>query len=141
MTRLHDQPLTTPHAEKPTALIVDDEPIIRYVLRAHLEDLGFDVLAAGRAESALEIYRDSGSRIDLILLDLHLPAMTGRQCFVALKQLDSRARIIITTGSTLDEDREQWLRDGAVGFINKPFNLDDVTALVNQVLDEECSPA
>lgn len=119
-----------------TILVIDDEPIIRYVLRTHLSSLEYIVIEAGDAETALGLYEQFGTHIDLVMLDLKLPSMSGRQCLEVLKRANPQVRVIITTGTYLDEDLDKWLEAGAVGVLEKPFDLSRVTALVAGALKE-----
>jgi PAS domain S-box-containing protein len=118
-----------------TVLLVDDEEMIRSLGRKMLEQAGYRVLEALTGEEAVEIYRNEGSRIDLVVLDLIMPGMGGRQALAELKNMDPDVRVVIASGYSPDGLAESATETGAAGFITKPFRRHDVLRTVREVLD------
>ena len=118
-----------------TILVVDDEEAIVELGRRSLEGLGYRVLTAGSGEEALELYRRRGGEIDLVLLDLGMPGLGGPRCLKALKTLDPRVRVIIASGYSANGAVREFLRDGGVAYLGKPFRLKDLAHKVREVLD------
>ncbi len=118
-----------------TVLLVDDEEFVRDLGQAILTELGYRVLLAGDGAEALEVYEAQGDEIDLVILDLTMPRLSGRQVMAAILQNRPEARIIISSGFS-DETRESNLTSlGAAAFIPKPYRLDHLARVVRQVLD------
>ncbi len=114
----------------PTILLVDDEPTIRYLLRASLEGRGYHLIEAADGLSALQAAQRD--RPDLILLDIALPGLSGLEVCRRLKEDPATAAtsILLLTGYVQQTEREAADRLGARGCIAKPFSP---AALVTQV--------
>jgi CheY-like chemotaxis protein len=102
-------------------LVVDDEEVMRITAKAILEDLGYSVLLAANGEEALSVFMESGEPVNLVILDMIMPAMNGKDCFFALKKLYPEVRVILSSGFVQDEDLEDMKRSGLKGYINKPY--------------------
>jgi CheY-like chemotaxis protein len=112
-------------------LVVDDDENIRKVAKITLASVGFHVLEAGSGDEALEVETTAQ---DIVLLDLSMPAMDG---FAVLQQMrlrgPQRPRIIVFTARPAERDRQRALHMGAVGFVSKPFDPDEMLAEVQRV--------
>ncbi len=117
-----------------TILIVDDEPMVRYVLQEMLEAIGYQVLVAGSGSEALDIYRTDGKEVDLVIIDLMMPNMDGRACFAALKELDSQVRALLSTGFSLDGSVQSALDAGMHGFIQKPYEIKKLADVISKAI-------
>jgi signal transduction histidine kinase/ActR/RegA family two-component response regulator len=116
-----------------TVLFVDDEVAILSATRRLLETEGHQVLTADNAHDAIRIAR--GSRpIDVILLDLRMPGLSGVEAFEPLAAAQPRARIILCSGYELDGAARALLDRGAAEFVRKPFRLEDLTAAIGRAL-------
>ena len=115
-------------------LVVDDEETMRITAKAILEDLGYNVLLAENGEEALKMYNHALTSIDLVLLDMIMPQMNGRECFNALRELDPEARVIISSGFTRDEDLSALKESGLKGFIKKPYRTAPLSQIVHKAL-------
>jgi len=120
-----------------TILVVDDEPEIRDLTQEALEMLGYSVKMAVNGEQALDIYREHGKFIDLVLLDLNMPGMGGHKCLQELLRLDPTVRVLIASGYSASGQARDTLESGAAGFIGKPYQLRELEAAVRRVLDEK----
>ena len=109
-----------------TILLVDDEEIVLTVGGAIFEKLGYRVLRAMNGHEALMVAQKEGASIDMIILDLTMPVMSGEAVFPLLRDICRKAKIVICSGFGEDE-RVQRLQDqGAAGFIQKPFRATEL---------------
>ena len=123
---------------KPTILLVDDEAMIRDLGRAVLNSAGFQVLTAEDGAEAVEVFGRERERIALVILDVTMPRMSGRDAFRHLIEIDPAARILFSTGYSAEDIAEL---DGAVGLLNKPYRPHELLATVRSILDPEPASA
>lgn len=111
-------------------LLVDDEPMLLEVSAELLRDLGYTVACAGDGEQAIDWFREHWRETDLVILDMIMPRLGGRDCFFALRRIDPDARVIIASGYAETEQVRQILAAGAASFLHKPFDLKDLALAV-----------
>lgn len=131
--------MTSPPRKPPTILIVDDEAGLRRVLERFLERHGYRVLSAGTAEAAYELL--ASEQADALLLDIHLPTMSGLALYLAIIHRWPRleGRIAIMTGDAEAEEVRAWLEHHRCVVIRKPFNLQQVADWISIVLQSSRS--
>jgi CheY-like chemotaxis protein len=117
-----------------TILLVDDEEGILAVSTALLTHLGYDVMNAKNGREALEIYRKKGETIDLVILDMIMPGMSGGETFDLLKELNPEIRVILSSGYSLDGMASQIMEHGCRSFMQKPFTLSALSQQVREAL-------
>jgi len=117
-----------------TILVADDEASVRTMLGHMIQHHGATALLAGSGEQALEIYDRDCDRIDLILLDLTMPGLSGEQILARLRQLGARQKIILMSGHSEEEIMKRCAELGAVDFIHKPFEMPAVVAKLQSLL-------
>jgi len=117
-------------------LVIDDEALIRKTLFRMLSSVGYEVVTADSGEMGLELFRDSYSDIDLVLLDLTMPVMNGAEIFSQLQTIDPSARVFICTGEGDPADTATMVEHGAVGVLLKPFALADLRESIANVLGQ-----
>ena len=117
-----------------TILVVDDEAVMRATAAAILEDLGYVMLLADNGRTGLELFREKWNEIDLVLLDMIMPEMNGRDCFAAMKEIDPDARIILSSGFTRSDDLADLREAGLAGFIRKPYRSVALSQIVASAL-------
>ena len=115
-------------------LLVDDEGAIRELGKEILERFGYEVLLAGDGEEAVEIYRDRGGEISLVIMDYVMPGMGGRRCLEEILKVDPEAKVIIASGYSINGPTKEALKVGAKAFINKPYDLRQMLKVVKEVL-------
>ena len=117
-----------------TILLVDDEAFVRNSGRRLLGRLGFTVLTAENGQEALDLYAARQEEIRLVLLDLIMPVMAGEEAFTRLKQFDPSVRILLSSGYSREGMAEKLLARGALGFLSKPYNMEQLSAELSRTL-------
>ncbi|MBI5552388.1 MAG: response regulator [Desulfobacterales bacterium] len=119
-----------------TILLVDDEIMITDVATEMLQSLGYKVKVAMDGQEALEIYAVEGPKINLVILDLIMPGMSGGKTFSLLKEMNPDIKVLLSSGYSLSEEASIILENGCNGFIQKPYNINDLSKKVREVLDQ-----
>jgi PAS domain S-box-containing protein len=115
-------------------LVVDDEDGVREVAADLLSSLGYQVTTAADGAAAVNRYRESGDEIDVVLLDLAMPGMGGRECFLALKELDRDVKAVLCTGYGFNVAAQQLLDEGMLAIVAKPYALEQLSDAIEQAL-------
>ena len=118
-----------------TVLLVDDEDIVLDVGTQMLSALGYEVLTARNGKEAVEVFRKEGSRISMVILDLIMPEMDGRQALGAILEIDPGARVVISSGYSGEEDVETLKTLGASAVLSKPYTFDRLNTVLTLVED------
>jgi len=126
--------LTTPHGKGETILIAEDERRVRESCRRILASLGYRVLTAPNGREALQTYRSTGS-IDLVLTDMVMPEMSGKDLIQELRKADPPPRIVAMTGYVLAQDLRELKAVGNLDVIQKPLDVNTLARAVRQALD------
>ena len=117
-------------------LVVDDEEVVRKLAREMLRRAGYDVVTATGTTEAVTWYRAHPHEADLVIIDMVMPGKDGQECFKALKAIDPDVRAILSTGYGLDGHAQDTLDAGMVGYVQKPYHMDDlVTAVADALAD------
>ena len=124
-----------PRGGSETILLVDDEEMLRDVGKEILEKFGYTVLLARDGESALDLYRERGENISLIILDLIMPGMGGKRCLDELLKINPDVKVVIASGYSINCHARDALEAGAKAFVSKPFELKQILGVVREVLD------
>lgn len=119
---------------KANILIVDDETMVLDVLKEILELPGCQVLIANNGNQALKIYGSHKVPIDLVITDLGMPEMSGEILFARLKNLDPKIKVIVTSGYIEREKKESLLSQGVKSILDKPYKIESVQTVVEEVL-------
>ncbi|MGQ9454486.1 MAG: sigma-54-dependent transcriptional regulator [Armatimonadota bacterium] len=117
-------------------LIVDDEPNIRRVMEAVLKKDGHTVLTAENGQKALELLR-STPNLDVLITDLIMPDINGIELLAAAKQIDPNISVLMITAHGTIKSAVEAMKLGALDYICKPFDLDDIKILVGNALDRK----
>jgi CheY-like chemotaxis protein len=119
-----------------TLLLVEDEEKVLAIARRMLEGQGYRVLAASGAANALALADGFAEPIDLLITDVIMPEVSGRQLAEALLQRRPQTRVLYVSGYTDNTISHHGVLDGNVAFLQKPFSQQSLAAKVRQVLDE-----
>jgi PAS domain S-box-containing protein len=120
-----------------TALVVDDEEFVRELGRRVLAKSGYTVLVASGCEDALGIYRSKQDEISIIILDLMMPGMGGKDCLKEILKINPEAKVLIASGYSGDETTKHCLESGAKGFVAKPYRAGVLLEQVRKTLDAD----
>jgi PAS domain S-box-containing protein len=126
----------TPGGGDETILLVDDEAIIRNLGRTILQRYGYKVLLAEDGQDALDVYRRRKGEIDLVILDLTMPRLSGRDTLRQLLEMDPRVRMLFSSGYSAEQVTGPE-RDGVLGFVNKPYRPQELARQVRAVRDRK----
>jgi len=120
-----------------TILLVDDEQMIADVGCELLEELGYSVLVAGSGREAVDVYRKQYDEIDLVIMDMIMPGMSGGETFDRLKEIDPQVHVLLSSGYSLNGQASKILERGCEGFIQKPFNMRQLAEKVQQSMEKK----
>lgn len=129
--------LTPGLAGEETVLLVDDEPMVRDLGNEILRSYGYQVVLACDGLEALEIYESRGADIDLVVLDLLMPKLGGKDTLTGLRKLNPAAKVIICSGYGSRANELQQMMASGVNLVQKPFKPEELVSAVRQVLDGE----
>jgi two-component system response regulator AtoC len=114
-------------------LVVDDEHLIRWSLEQNLKKQGYGVVTAASGEDALRLIREESP--ELVLLDIQLPGINGLEVLEKIKEMDEEVIVIMVTALGVLETAVKAMRMGAHDYINKPFNLDELSIVIRKALE------
>lgn len=118
-----------------TILLVDDESLILQVGRRMLKELGYRVFIARNGKSALKIFSACRDGIDLVILDIVMPVMDGKEVFAGMKRIKPDLQVLLASGYGIDWQARRMIEDGCQGFIQKPFKLNEISHQIRKILD------
>jgi CheY-like chemotaxis protein len=102
-----------------------------------LTEANYKVITASNGKEALDLYEKRQQEIKLVILDLNMPVMDGRQCLEALLSMNSNVKAIIASGYSANGTVKRILETGAKGFIDKPFDIARLLENIRQIIDQE----
>jgi PAS domain S-box-containing protein len=118
-----------------TILLIDDEEIIIDVSREILEALGYRVWTVRTGQEAIALYKSRKNEIDLIILDMIMPGMSGGDTFDHLRVIHPGVKVILSTGYSLTGQAREIMARGCRGFIQKPYKIETLSQKVREVLE------
>ncbi|HMF15715.1 MAG TPA: response regulator [Gemmataceae bacterium] len=119
-----------------TILVVEEEEGIRSLLQLILVNEGFKVLLTGNGQDALNLYRDQGSTIDLVLMDVRMQHLDGPTTFTALRSMNDQVRCCFMTGDASSDREQELLALGGLHVFRKPFpSLSELIRTIQRCLD------
>jgi PAS domain S-box-containing protein len=124
-----------------TLLLIDDEPMVLDVTRSMLQSLGYRVFSAGNGREAMAVYREKRSEIDLVILDMIMPGISGSDIFDGLREINPKQRVLLSSGYSIHGKAKEMLERGCSGFLQKPFLLKDLAREVRTILDVKKEPS
>lgn len=118
-----------------TILVVDDEEDIRELTSEALSNHGYNILDASSGEEALDIYNKHIKSIQMVILDLNMPGMGGKECLKKIKSLNPEVRVLFASGYSATGQGKESLKAGAKDYISKPYQLTVLLNKVREILD------
>ena len=122
-----------------TILLVDDESVVLEVGEQFLIHLGYTVFTAGTGAEAVEIVLQHAGNIDLLILDMAMPCMSGSETFDEIKKIKADMKILLMSGYNRNGEAQRIMDRGCNGFIRKPFSLEQLSHKIASILHENDS--
>ncbi len=120
-----------------TVLLVDDEDMIIDVSERLLEKLGYKVLIARSGKDAIKTYKTKKDYIDMVILGITMQDMSGGDIYDKLKEINPAIKVLLSSGYSINEQATGILERGCDGFIQKPFNVRDLSQKIREILDKD----
>jgi two-component system cell cycle sensor histidine kinase/response regulator CckA len=118
-----------------TVLLVDDEQMVLEVTRKLLESLGYRVYAAGSGQEAIAVYLGKRKEIDLVILDMIMPGISGGETFDRLREIHPKISVLLSSGYSINGEAQTIMARGCSGFLQKPFQMENLSRKVREILD------
>lgn len=126
-------PVKRTKGQKLKVMVVDDEKLFQKLARDMLKKFGYQVKVCENGKAAVEYYKKSWKQVDLVLLDMVMPEMNGKETFLALQKINPLVKVILSSGFSMDEDAQEILNQGVLGFIQKPFDANELGKVIDEV--------
>lgn len=120
-----------------TILLVDDEESVLDLGTEILEILGYTVLEAKDGKEAVHVYKTHKKEISLVILDLVMPTMGGKEAFDRMKAINPDAKVLIASGFSINGEVQAILNQGANGFIQKPYGMKALSQTIAEIIGDE----
>jgi two-component system cell cycle sensor histidine kinase/response regulator CckA len=133
--QLEEQPTTEARGGSETILLVEDEELLKELVRSLLEAKGYRVLTAGDGEEAINVFQQHQQEIKVIITDLDLPKFSGDELCRRITVINPRIPLILASGFIEPGMKSQVFGDGVKGFLQKPYKANEVLRSVRAVLD------
>ena len=112
-------------------LVVDDDPGTRNILTLILKEKGHKVTSAKDGREA--VARITKKHFDIVFMDIRMPTMGGLDAYLTIRDIDTEATIILMTAYVIEGHAHSMPQDGAYGIIYKPFDMEDIIRLVDEI--------
>jgi CheY-like chemotaxis protein len=134
-TAVDPTPRSKPAAGSGTILLVDDEQMVLDVTAQMIERLGYTVIQARNGLEAVARFRENPQAVSLVILDMIMPEMGGGEVFDQLKRIDPRVKVLLASGYSMQGQAREIMNRGCIGFIQKPFTLQDLSVRLMGILN------
>jgi len=124
-----------PAAGSGTILLVDDEQTVLNVTAKMIERLGYTVTKALSGREAVDRFRETPGVFSLVILDMIMPEMGGGEVFDQLKRIHPRVKVLLASGYSMQGQAREIMNRGCIGFIQKPFTLQDLSVRLQAILN------
>ncbi|RJX20207.1 MAG: PAS domain S-box protein [Desulfobulbus sp.] len=121
-------------------LVIDDDAILCKTARSILESIGYTVLVAENGKEGVEMYRKNRDCVVLVLLDMIMPVMSGREAYIALKEINPEVRVVLSSGFRQDARMDEVMALGASAFLQKPYTIENLSRVIRETLDGAQNP-
>ncbi|MFC1564671.1 PAS domain S-box protein [candidate division KSB1 bacterium] len=119
-----------------TILVIDDESHVRIITEHMLKTLGYTVLLAEDGKRGLKLFKKQVEEIDLVLLDMVMPNMAGKETYLEMRKIKPDVKVLLASGFSQNGKANEILNEGVLGFIQKPFKIQELSTIVSQILTE-----
>ena len=117
-----------------TILLVDDEEMVADIGKDLLEKLGYTVLVAAGGAEAIKLFQSHREQIELVILNMIMPDMSGGETFSRMRAIKPNAKILLSSGYSLDSRASAIMKQGCNGFIQKPFNINQLSEKIQGII-------
>ena len=117
-----------------TILLVDDEELVIEVGSKLIKRIGYKVFVAKSGSEAIDVYKESKAKIDLVILDMIMPKMGGGETYDKMKRIDSNVKVLLSSGYSINGEAAEIIKRGCNSFIQKPFSMKDLSVKIDEVL-------
>lgn len=124
-----------PKGQGNTILVVDDNYIVVTTLTELLTEIGYRVVSVSNGKRAVEVFSSDPDGFDVVVMDLAMPEMDGKECFMRLHDIDSGVKVILITGFSKDGRVQELLDLGVKQFLQKPFQMKELAAVLTDLID------
>ncbi len=118
-----------------TILLVEDEKMVMEVNKELLESMGYTVYVAGSGQEGIAVYMEKRDKIDLIVLDMIMPGISGSETFDRLRKINPNIKVLLSSGYSLNGKAQEIMDRGCNGFLQKPFKLEELSSKVREMLN------
>jgi PAS domain S-box-containing protein len=118
-----------------TILVADDEQVILEVSTEMLTSLGYRIYAAGSGQEALAVFMEKRNEIDLVILDMIMPGISGGETFDRLRKISPEIKVLLSSGYSINGEAKTIMERGCNGFLQKPFHLEKLSSKIREMLD------
>jgi len=123
---------------KETILLVDDDEMVLDTGEQILARLGYVVMPATGGREAIKLYEEYRDKIDIVLLDMAMPEIGGGEVFDRIRKINPAVKVLLLSGYSRDGEADEILNRGCSGFIQKPFNIMELSKKLRDILDLSC---
>lgn len=116
-------------------LTIDDDEHILQLYKELLEYIGYKVYTANNGQDGLDIYVEKKDKIDLVILDMIMPGLSGGDTFDKFREINPNVKIVLSSGCSINEDVTKIINRGCNGFIQKPFSMEEFFQKIREILD------
>jgi CheY-like chemotaxis protein len=116
---------------------VDDEPKVLDICERFLRSVGYSVLTAKNGQEALATYEKNKTNVAIVVIDMIMPGMNGRELFDQLRAIEPSLRALVSTGYSIEGAVSDLMTQGCKGYIQKPFSLKVLAKEIRRILDEK----
>jgi two-component system, cell cycle sensor histidine kinase and response regulator CckA len=115
--------------------------MIRTIAEEMIQALGYRVITAGSGQEAVTVFQERHNEIDMIILDLVMPKMSGSETFDRLRGIDPNVKILLSSGYSVNGEASAVIKKGCNGFIQKPFSIHELSKKIKAVFTSDQSGA
>ncbi len=121
-------------ANKARVMVVDDEVLVKQIAGDMLKSLGYQVYTFESGRAAVDYYSDHWRDIDVVLLDMIMPDLNGRDAYAAMKAINPGVKVVLSSGYSMNRSVQEVIDAGAHGFLQKPFLMNDLAIKIAQAI-------
>ena len=121
--------------QEKTILLIDDEDMVIKISEMMLKRLGYRVLKAHSGYEGLKLFEENKSKIDLIISDLEMPKMNGKEVMDKLREIDPQIKVMLSSGALTEADEKNVVNKGFNGFIKKPYNMNTLCEKMTEIIN------